>query len=157
MGRGAGRGGHPTLDMICLSILLLLLPPPPQLISCLLRLGIARHVPRMPRRSKRKGRNERRKIKVIVGLQNRLLSEFSSSPTPSPLPAEPDFHLSSDLPPHSDKRPHDHDTSATTPTPSPSDCDLTTSSLCASVHPIHRQLLRIPSRLKTRFLSVPLM
>ena len=43
-------------------------PPPflsPQLIARLSHLGIARNVPRRPRRSRRGGKNERRKIKVI--------------------------------------------------------------------------------------------
>ena len=62
-----------------------------QLIARLSHLGITRNVPRKPRRLKRGGRNERRTIKVIVGLQDRLLSEFSSCPTPCPLPVEPDF------------------------------------------------------------------
>ena len=118
--------------------------PSPQLIARLSHLGIARNVPRKPRRSRRGGRNERRTIKVIVGLQDRLLSEFSSSATPSPLPAEPDFKFSSGLQPHSDKRQHDHDTSATTLILSPNDRDLTTSSLSAPVRPTRRRLLRIP-------------
>ena len=83
--------------------------PSRHLIARLSHLGIARNVPRKPRRSRRGGRNERRTIKVIVGLQDRLLSEFSSSSTPSPLPAETDFKFSSGLQPHSDKRQHDHD------------------------------------------------
>ena len=53
-------------------------PPPsvlsPQLIARLSHLGIARNVPRKPRRSTRGGKNERRKIKVIVGFHDRLPS-----------------------------------------------------------------------------------
>ena len=53
-------------------------PPPsflsPQLIARLSHLGIARNVPRKPRRSTRGGKNERRKIKVIVGFYDRLPS-----------------------------------------------------------------------------------
>ena len=88
--------------------------------------------------------NERRTIKVIIGWQDRLPSEFSSSPTPSPLLAEPDFQFSSGLQPHSDKHQHDHDTSATTPILSSNDHDLTTSSLSTPVRPTHRRLLHIP-------------
>ena len=80
---------------------------------------------------------------MIVGLHERLPSEFSSSPTPSLLPAEPDFRFRFGHLPHSDKRQHDHDTSATTPILSPNDRDLTTSSLSAPVRPTRRQLLRI--------------
>ena len=61
--------------------------PPPflstQLIARLSHLCIARNVPRKPRRSRRRGKNERRKIKVIVGFHDRFLSDSSSSPTPS--------------------------------------------------------------------------
>ena len=39
-------------------------------------------MPRKPRRSRRGGKNERRKIKVIVGFRDRLSSDSSSSPTP---------------------------------------------------------------------------
>ena len=81
---------------------------------------------------------------MIVGLQDRLLTEFFSPPTPSPLPAEPDFKFSSGLQPHSDKRQHNHDTSATTPILPPNDRDRTNSSLSAPVRPTRRQLLRIP-------------
>ena len=119
-------------------------PPPPKLIARLSHLGIARNVPIKPRRSRRGGRNERRKIKVIVGLQDRLPSELSSSPTPSPLPAKPDFHFSSGLPPPPDERQHDHDTSVTRPISSPSNCDIPTSSLSDPVRPTHRQRLHIP-------------
>ena len=53
-------------------------PPPsvlsPQLIARLSHLGIARNVPRKPRRSTRGGKNEWRKIKVIVGFHDRLPS-----------------------------------------------------------------------------------
>ena len=55
----------------------------PQLIARLSHLGIARNVPRKPRRSRRGGKNERRKIKVIVGFHARLPSDPSSSSTPS--------------------------------------------------------------------------
>ena len=64
-------------------------PPPfpsPQLIACLSHLGIARNVPRKPRRSRRGGKNERRKIKVIVGFRDRVPSDSSSSPPPPPPP-----------------------------------------------------------------------
>ena len=54
----------------------------PQLIARLSHLGIARNVPRKPRRSRRGGKNERRKIKVIVGFRDRLSSDSSTSPTP---------------------------------------------------------------------------
>ena len=51
------------------------------LMARLSHLGIARDVPRKPHRSRRSGRNERRKIKVIVGFHDRLPSDSSSSPT----------------------------------------------------------------------------
>ena len=54
----------------------------PQLIARLSHLGIARNVPRKPRRSRRGGKSERRKIKVTVGFRDRLSSDSSSSPTP---------------------------------------------------------------------------
>ena len=54
----------------------------PQLIARLSHLGI---LPRKPRRSKRGGKNEWRKIKVIVGFRDRLSSDSSSSPTPCQL------------------------------------------------------------------------
>ena len=75
-----------TLDTtFCLSKPLPHLPfLSPQLIACLSRLGIARNVPRKPRRSRRGGKNERRKIKVIAGFHVRLPSGPSSSSTPSP-------------------------------------------------------------------------
>ena len=77
------------------------LPPPPKLIARLSQLGIARNVPRKPRRSRRGGKNEPRKIKVIVGFRDRLPSDSSSSPTPCRQPAELDFyHFSSALVPH---------------------------------------------------------
>ena len=76
-------------------------PPPPKLIARLSHLGIARNVPRKPRRSRRGGKNEPRKIKVIVGFRDRLPSDSSSSPTPCRQPAELDFyHFSSALVPH---------------------------------------------------------
>ena len=99
-------------------------PPPflsPQLIARLSHLGIARNVPRKPRRSRRGGKNERRKIKVIVGFRDRLSSDSSSSPTPCQ-------HTTS-VPPSSP--PSDHD-------------DLSASSLSAPLRPPHRQLLHIP-------------
>ena len=61
-------------------------PPPsfsPQLIARLSHLGIGRNVPRKPRRSRRGGKNERRKIKVIVGFRDRVPYDSSSSPPPS--------------------------------------------------------------------------
>ena len=70
-------------------------PPPflsPQLIARLSHLGIARNVPRKPRRSRRRGKNQRRKIKVIIGFRDRLPSNSSSSPTPCCQPAELDFY-----------------------------------------------------------------
>ena len=54
----------------------------PQLIARLSHLGIARNLLRKPRRSRRGGKNEWRKIKVIVGFRDRLPSDSSSSPTP---------------------------------------------------------------------------
>ena len=100
-------------------------PPPflsPQLIARLSHLGIAaRNVPRKPRRSRRGGKNERRKIKVIIGFRDRLSSDSSSSPTPCQ-------HTTS-VPPSSP--PSDRD-------------DLSASSLSAPLRPPHRQLLHIP-------------
>ena len=99
-------------------------PPPflsPQLIARLSHLGIARNVPRKPRRSRRGGKNERRKIKVIVGFRDRLSSDSSSSPTPCQ-------HTTS-VPPSSP--PSDRD-------------DLSASSLGAPLRPPHNQLLHIP-------------
>ena len=102
-----------TLDMVlCLSIPLPHPHPAPQLIA---HLSIARNVPGKPRLLKRGGRNEHRKIKVIVGLHDQLLSKFPSSLAPSHLPAESDFHFSSGLPLHSDEHQHHHDTSAIAP------------------------------------------
>ena len=92
-----------------------------QLIARLSHLGIARSVPRKPRRSRRGGKNERRKIKVIVGFRDRLSSDSSSSPTPCQ-------HTTS-VPPSSP--PSDRD-------------DLSASSLSAPLRPPHRQLLHIP-------------
>ena len=74
-----------TVDMtFCLWKPLPHLPPSssPQLTARLSHLGIARNVPRKPRRSRRGGKNERRKIKVIAGFRDRLSSDSSSSPTP---------------------------------------------------------------------------
>ena len=99
-------------------------PPPflsPQQIARLSHLGIARNVPRKPRRSRRGGKNERRKIKVIVGFRNRLPSDSSSSPT---------------LCQH---------TTSVPPSSPPSDReDLSASSLSVPLRPPHRQLLHIP-------------
>ena len=99
--------------------------PPPflssQLIARLSHFGIARNVPRKPRRSRRGGKNERRKIKVIVGFRDRLSSDTSSSPTPCQ-------HTTS-VPPSSP--PSDRD-------------DLSASSLSAPLRPPNRQLLHIP-------------
>ena len=64
----------------------------PELIARLSHLGTASKVPRKPRRSRRGGKNERRKIKVIVGFRDRFPSDFSSSPTPCRQPAELDFY-----------------------------------------------------------------
>ena len=64
--------------------------PSPQ-IARLSHLGIARNLPRKPRRSRRWGKNERRKIKVIVGFRDRLPSDSPSSPTTCRQPAELDF------------------------------------------------------------------
>ena len=113
-----------TLDMtFCLWKPLPHLPPflSPQLIACLSYLGIARNVPRKPRRARRGGKNDRRKIKVIVGFRDRLPSDSSSSPTPCQ-------HTNS-VPPSSP--PSDRD-------------DLTASSLSAPLRPPHRQLLHSP-------------
>ena len=93
----------------------------PQLIARLSHLAIARNVPRKPRRSRRGGKNERRKIKVIVGFRDRLSSDSSSSPTPCQ-------HTTS-VPPSSP--PSDRD-------------DLSASSLGAPLRPPHNQLLHIP-------------
>ena len=99
-------------------------PPPflsPQLIARLSHLGIARNVPRKPRRSRRGGKNERRKIKVIVGFRDQLSSDSSSSPTPC------------------------QHTTSVPPSSLPSDReDLSASSLSAPLRPPHRQLLHIP-------------
>ena len=99
-------------------------PPPflsPQLIARLSHLGIARNVPRKPRRWRRGGKNERRKIKVIVGFRGRLPSDSSSCPTPRRQPAELDFYrFSSALLPHSDECQH---TTSVPPCSPPSDRD----------------------------------
>ena len=125
-------------------------PPPflsPQLIARLSHLSIARNVPRKPRRSRRGGKNEPRKIKMIVGFHNRLSCRSSSSPTPCRQPAELDFyHFSSAHLPHSGEC--QHDTAAllyVPPASPPSDRDdLTASSLSAPLSPPHRHLLHIP-------------
>ena len=104
-----------------LSLVTAAAPPPflsPQLTARLSHLAIARNVSRKPRRSRRGGKNERRKIKVIVGFRDRL---SSSSPTPCQ-------HTTS-VPPSSP--PSDRD-------------DLSASSLSAPLRPPHRQLLHIP-------------
>ena len=121
-------------------------PPPflsPQLIARLSHLSIARNVPRKPRRSRRGGKNERRKIETIDGFCDRLSSDSSSSPTPCRQPAELDFyHFSSALLPHSDEC--QHDTTAAPPASPPSDRDdLSASSLTAPLRPPYRQLLHI--------------
>ena len=92
----------------------------PQLIARLSHLGIARNVPRKPRRSRRGGKNERRKSKVIVGFREQLPSDSSSSPTPC--------QRTTSVPPSSP--PSDRD-------------DLSASSLSAPLRPPHRQLLHI--------------
>ena len=114
-----------------------------QLIARLSHLGIARNVPRKPRRSNRGGKNERRKIKVIVDFRDRVPSDSSSSPTPCCQPAELDFyHFSSALLPHSDECQH---ITSVPPSSPPSDRDdLSASSLRAPLRPPHRQLLHIP-------------
>ena len=73
-------------------------PPPflsPQLITRLSHLGLARNVPSNEstaiEKRRRGGKNERRKIKVIVGIRDRLPSDSSSSSTPSHQPAEFQF------------------------------------------------------------------
>ena len=83
-----------------------------------------------PRRSRRGGNNEPRKIKVVVGIRDRLPSDSSSSSTPSHQPAELGFcRFSSVLLPHSDQSQHD---TAGTPASPPNDRDdLTASSLSA--------------------------
>ena len=76
-------------------------PPPslsPQLIAHLSHLGIARNVPRIPHRSRRGAKNERRKIKLIVGFRDRLPSDSLSCPTPCRQPAEVDFYHFSSAP-----------------------------------------------------------
>ena len=93
----------------------------PQLIARLSHLGIARNMPRKPRRSRRRGKNERRKIKVIVGFRDRLPSDSSSSPTPC-----------------------QHTTSVPLSSPPSDRDDLSASSLSAPLRPPHRQLLHIP-------------
>ena len=99
-------------------------PPPflsPQLIARLSHLGIVRNVPRKPRQSRRGGKNERRKIKVIIGFRDPLPSNSSSSPTPC------------------------QHTTSVAPSSPPSDCDdFSASSLSTPLHPPHRQLLHIP-------------
>ena len=56
-------------------------PSSPQLVARLSHLGIARNVSRKPRRSRRGGKNARRKIKMIVGFRDRLPSNSCSSST----------------------------------------------------------------------------
>ena len=116
----------------------------PQMIPHLSHLVIARNVPRKPRRSRRGGKNERRKIKVTVGSHDRLPSDSSSSPTPYRQPAELDFyHFNSAVFHHSNE--FQHDTTAVPPSSPPSDRDdLSASSLSAPLRPPHRQLLHIP-------------
>ena len=87
-----------TLDMIFCLWKPLPPPPPPrpvlshELIARLSHLGTASNVPRKPRRSRRGGKNEQRKIKVIVGFRDRFPSDSSSSPTSCRQPAELDFY-----------------------------------------------------------------
>ena len=95
--------------------------PPKRLIARLSHLGIARNVPRKPRRSRRGGKNERKKIKVIVGFRDRLPSDSSSSPTPC-----------------------QHTTSVPPSSPPSVRDDLSVSSLSAPLRLLHRQLLHIP-------------
>ena len=122
-------------------------PPPslsPQLIARLSHLGIARNVPRKPRRSRRGGKSERRKIKVIVGFRDRLPSNSSSSSIPCHQPAELDFYRSDSVVlPHSDEC--QHNTTAVPPASPPSyRDDLSASSPSAPLRPPHGQLLHIP-------------
>ena len=137
-----------TLDMIfCLWKPLPHPPPPflsPQLVARLSDLGIARNVPRKPRRSRRGGKNERRKIKVVISFSDRLPSNSSSSSTPCRQPAELDFYcFKSALLPHSDEC--QHDTTAAPPASPPSDRDdLTASSLSAPLRPRRQLLITFP-------------
>ena len=100
-------------------------------------------MPRKPRRSRRGGKNERTKIKVIVDFRDRLPSDSSSCPTPCRQPVELDFYrFSSALRPHSDECQH---TNSVPPSSPPSDRDdLSASSLSVPLRPPHRQLLHIP-------------
>ena len=140
----------PPLPHATLEVIFCRCPPPPhpflslQLIAHLSHLATARNVPRKPRRSRREGTNERRKIKVTVCFRDRLPSDSSSSPTPCRQPAELDFYrFSSAVFHHSNE--FQHDTTSVPPSSPPSDCDdLSTSSLSAPLRPPHRQLLHIP-------------
>ena len=100
-------------------------------------------MPRKPRRSRR-GKNERRKIKVIVGFRDRLPSDSFSSSTPCHQPAELDFCRFSSVPlPPSDQSQHDSTAIPSASPPGDRD-DLSASSLSAPLRPHHRQLLHIP-------------
>ena len=67
----------------------------PQLIACLSHLGIVRNLPRKPHQSRRGGKNERRKIKVIVSFHDRHPSDFPAlqPPVNTPLPYHLPLHL----------------------------------------------------------------
>ena len=125
-----------TLDIDLLPLETAAKPPAflsPQLIARLSHLGIARNVPRKPRRSRRGGKNERRKIKVIVRFHDRLPSDSSSSPTPCRQPAELDLYPFQFSSPHSDECQH---TTSVPPSSPPSDRDdLTASSLSTPLSP----------------------
>ena len=105
-------------------------------------LGIARDVLRKSHRSRRGGRNERRKIKVIVGFYDRLPSDSSSSPTPLVKLPSLSFTVSIQLPSLTLTRVNTIPVAAAPPTSLPG--DLTASSLSARLRPPQRQLLHIP-------------
>ena len=112
--------------------------PSPQ-IARLSHLGIERNVPRKPRRSRRGGKDEWRKIKVIVVfvIDFHLILPALQPPVAS-LPSLT-FHRFSSV------RLRHSDTAAVPPASPPSDRDdLTASSLGAPLRPHHRQLLHIP-------------
>ena len=112
------------------------------LMAPLSHLGIARDVLRKPHRSRRGGRNERRKIKVIVGFHDLLPSDSSSSPTPLVKLPSLTFTVSVQLPSLTLTRVNTVPVAAAPPTSLPG--DLTASSLSARLRPPHRQLLHIP-------------
>ena len=62
--------------------------PLPCRVACLRELGIARNVPRRPRRSRRGGRREKRKIPFIVGV-GRALPLNPASPCRQPVSCSP--------------------------------------------------------------------